>query len=62
MLFTLRDKSFDVIDMVIVAAPLAVVFILTFLIVSQTNICLADCFQDGKQFIVMPRNCYLKIP
>lgn len=61
MRLTNKNKSFYLIDLCIVAAPLVAALFLTFLIASQTNGCLTDCFLNGDQFIVMPRNCYLKI-
>jgi len=62
MQFTIKRISFDLIDVCVLAAPLVAAVILTFLITFQTNICLTNCFQDGERFIVMSRNCYLKIP
>lgn len=61
MRLTNKNKSFDLIDLSIVAASLVAAFLLMFLIASQTNGCLTDCLRNGDRFIVMPRNCYLKI-
>lgn len=60
----LRINGFelDIIGVLIFAIPFFAALFLTFLIAFQSGMNLADCLNDRGQFVVMPRNCYLKIP
>lgn len=58
----LKDSPTDLTDACVLAAVLAVAILLAFLIAAQPGVCLKNCFGNQGRFVVMPRNCYLKIP
>ena len=61
MQFKIKGVEIDTIDILILATPLFAVLFLTLLIL-HSGVNLTDSLMDKGQLIVMPRNCYLKIP
>lgn len=49
-------------DVVIIAAPLFAALFLTLVLAHHNEILSADDAFTNERFVVMPRNCYLKIP
>jgi hypothetical protein len=62
MHFSFKGHEFATIDIFIFVAPILAALVLTLIVMLHNGIPPTDSLLKNKQFIIMPKNCYLKIP
>lgn len=62
MSFSIKSFEFDAADLVIFGTPILAALVLILIVALHSETLTTDSFFNNEQFIIMPRNCYLKIP
>ena len=62
MSFSFRGFEFKATDVVIFVIPMLAALFLTLIIALHNETLTTESSFNNERFIVMPRNCYLKIP